>query len=373
MVEALSVPREEYERRLERVQAEMKQRGLDGLIVFSGFQEREGHVCYLTNHRNAFPNVLSHMGLGHSALLLPVEGLGTLVSPMGYEAGKTINLDGARTGFSLVADLVDEVKKRGLETKNIGAAGLDIVPVEYYENVRKGLGNPSLEKADELLENERLIKSDVEVELLRGAAQVADAALVAGMEAAEQGATGHTVEMAAREAALRAGADFVPRVRVVTGPAIQTLSWPMTTDKKIAGGDFVYLDVIGWAGGYGFDNSRIKMVGEPTERQRNFLDHIIEANRWMISRLEPGVRLNFVLTMSRERRITPFGHGIGLEICENPWITLGSENVTLKPNMVICIEPKVLDPQFGGMAVEDTVLITRTGVEVLNSCPHIFW
>jgi Xaa-Pro dipeptidase len=83
--------------------------------------------------------------------------------------------------------------------------------------------------------------------------------------------------------------------------------------------------------------------------------------------------LGLVMTMSRERQIVAFGHGIGLEICENPWLTLGPSKTLIEPSMVLCIEPNVIDRQFGSMCIEDMVVITDTGVEVLNQCPRVLW
>ena len=93
MVQGLALSKAEFESRLHRTQQLMAEKELDGLIAFSSYGEREGHVCYLTNHRNSFPNVMSHMGLGHAALVLPAEGLGVLVSPFGYEADKVVGID----------------------------------------------------------------------------------------------------------------------------------------------------------------------------------------------------------------------------------------------------------------------------------------
>jgi Xaa-Pro aminopeptidase len=373
MPEGPLISKDEFERRLQRTQDLMKEKNLDGLLVFSGFQEREGHLSYLTNHHNTFPNVLSHIGLGHSALVLATKGLGTLVSPFGYETSKVVNIDAAKTGFVLVADILAALKEKRLDTGRIGIVGFDVVPAEYYETIKKAVGKATFEIANELIESMRLLKSPAEIELLRNAARVADAGLLAGMEASREGATGHDIELAVRLAAFQAGADFIPRVRVSTGPRLQALNWPMATAKKIAKGDFVYLDVIGWANGYGFDNSRIKVVDKPTDEQKDYLDHAVEATEWMIGLLKPGIKLGLVMTLSRERQIVAFGHGIGLEICENPWLTPGPGKTAIQPNMVLCIEPNVVDRQFGSMCIEDMVVITDTGVEVLNQCPRVLW
>jgi Xaa-Pro aminopeptidase len=372
MVEAFAIPREEYEERRESTQQALRAKGLDGLIAFSCYAEREGHVCYLTNHHLSFPNVMSHMGLGHAALVLPAEGLGVLISPFGYEADKVVGIDDARTGMDLAREVVAAVKGKGLDQGRIGMVGTDVVPAEYYNAVHRGLSKASFESADDLLESQRLIKSEKELELLRQAAWIADAGLQAGMAAAQASAREYDVELAARRAVLEAGADFVPRVRVSSGAKIPDLRWPQVGDRQLQKGDFVYLDLIGWYANYGFDNSRVTVVGGATGAQVDYLEHMVEATEWMIGALQPGRPARFVYTESRDRTITPFGHGIGLEIGENPWLTMGREFAP-KPNMVLCIEPFLEAEEYGGMAIEDTVVITATGTEVLNRCPRVFW
>jgi Xaa-Pro aminopeptidase len=345
---------------------------LDGLIAFSCYAEREGHVCYLTNHHLSFPNVMSHMGLGHAALVLPAGGEGLLVSPYGYEADKVVGIGGARTGLDLAGEVVSAVKELKLDGGRIGIAGTDVVPAEYRDSIVRRLPQATFENADNLLEGQRIIKSEAELELLRQAARIADAGLQAGMEAAQVGVREYEVELAARQAALGAGADFIPRVRVSSGLRLAELQWPQVGRRKLVPGDFVYLDLIGWFANYGFDNSRVTVVGRASAAQKDYLDHAVEATEWMIGELKPGVPVEFVYTESRGRDITPFGHGIGLEICENPWIT-SRQRVTLQPGMVLCIEPFLGSEEFGGVAIEDTVAITETGAEVLNRCPRMFW
>jgi len=251
-------------------------------------------------------------------------------------------------------------------------AGTDVIPAEYYHKLADALPQVKIEPANDLLESQRAIKSPAEVALLREATHIADVGLEASMKAVHEGASQFDIELAARRAALDAGADFIPRVRVANGKTISTLGWPMVKDRKLNKGDLVYLDFIGWYGGYGFDNSRVTVVGKPSGQQRNFLEHLVEVTEWMIDVLKPGKEIEFCYTESRARTIMPFGHGIGLEICENPWVTLGRP-VTLEPNMVISIEPIVISREMGGMNIEDTVLVTESGIEVLNQCTRRFW
>jgi Xaa-Pro aminopeptidase len=361
----------EFQQRIERTQRLMAERGLEGLIAFSSYAEREGHLCYLTNHRISFPNTMSHAGLGHAALVLPPKGKGTLVSPLGYEETKVVGIDQAKTGFQIVPEIVAALKEKDLDGKRLGVVGLDVIPTEYYERLKQTLPKVQFEPANDVLEGQRAIKSPAEIGLLRRAAHVADIALTAGMTKAREGVRRYEIEMAARMAALEAGADFIPRMRVSSGTKVITLCWPMSDAHPVAQGEFVFLDCIGFVSNYGFDNSRVKVIGEPTPEQRDYLDHLTEATAWMIGELKPGREIEFVTTYSRGRSVEIFAHGIGLEIAENPWIT-AHQRVTLSPGMVLCVEPTVRSPEFGGICIEDTVVITETGTEVLTQCPKVF-
>jgi Xaa-Pro aminopeptidase len=372
VTERLALPEREFLSRQEKTARLLQQKELDGLIAFSSYAEREGHVCYLTNHHNSFPNVLSHAGLGHSAFVLPAEGKGVLVSPLGYETTKVVGIDYGKSGWDLIAGVVSATKEKRLDEGRIGIVGSDVIPAEYYKALIKALPKTTFEDANDLLESQRITKSQAEIGLLRDAARMADIGLQAGLEAVREGVREREIELAIREAALNAGVDFIPRIRVSTGPKIASLQWPMVGDRALERGDLVYLDFIGWYGNYGFDNSRVAVVGKASAEQKDYLDHLVEATEWMLDLLRPGREWEFVYTESRGRSITPLAHGIGLEICEQPWITMG-KRFTLEPDMVLCVEPIVNSPRFGSMAIEETVVVTQTGVEVLNQCPRRFW
>lgn len=361
----------EYEQRLSRLQEQIALQHLNGLVAFSSYQEREGHVAYLTNHRNSFPNVMTHLGLGHAAVVVPVEGKSILVAPGGYQMQKVTGISDACTGYALIPETERALKMLNLKTGKLGLAGLDVIPAEYYLHLQKTLPKVTFEKADDILENMRLIKSQAEIEVLRKAARVADAGLKAGLEAINPGVSGLEIEKITRSAAMDAGADFIPRVRVCSGKNVNPLIWPQVDRRKLEEGDFVFLDLIGWHAGYGFDCSRVAVAGDATQEKRDYLEQLAEATEWMISRLKPGIARTFYLAESRGREIHPSGHSIGLEICEAPWIEM-SRPIKLKPGMVLCIEPMLVSPRFGKMAVEDMVAITDDGAEVLNQLARLY-
>ena len=372
MARALMVSGGEIEQRLGRTRELLQSSGLDALIAFSSSVDREGHVCYLSNHRIRHPNVLSHVGLGYAALVCSAEGEGVLVSPMGYAPEEVVGIDYAKTGWDMITELVAALGEQRLDDKRIGIAGMDVVPAEYYARLVAAVPRASFDDASDLLEGQRVTKSPEEVQMLREAARIADAGVKAGMTAVRQGLGHHELELVIREASLKAGAECVIRLRISSGTETSTLGTPMVSDRKLEKGDLVYVCLSGWFRNYGFNVSRVTLVGDPTEEQRDYLDHAAQATEWMIAALKPGVQTEFVYTESRGRAIVPIAHGIGLEICENPWVGLGQRPV-LRPNMVLCVKPTVTSHGFGSVTISETLVVTETGVDALSQCPRVFW
>jgi Xaa-Pro aminopeptidase len=126
--------------------------------------------------------------------------------------------------------------------------------------------------------------------------------------------------------------------------------------------------------GYASDMTRVVHLGPPSERARLLYEAVLEAQLASIDAVKPGRTGEQVDTAGREllRRLKldhlfkhSTGHGLGLEIHEEPRLGRLSETA-LEPGMVITIEPGVYQEGFGGVRIEDTVLVTETGVEVLT-------
>jgi Xaa-Pro aminopeptidase len=225
-------------------------------------------------------------------------------------------------------------------------------------------------KANEIVENQRLIKSPAEFELLKRAAQLADGILKAGLEAIRPGVPSWQIEQRMCAAGVESGADFIPRNRVCFGKMTSHLNWKNADLRAVENGDYVLLEAAGWCAGYGFECKRVVVAGDRSKEQQDYLEHLAEAAEWMIATLKTNAQGTFFMAESRGREIHAVGNGIGLEICENPIIRI-EKPIKLMAGMVLSIKPSVSSHQFGRMAVGDMVLMTEGGSQVLSQLPRL--
>lgn len=377
---AKKAPDEEFTGRLLRVQDGMRTRGLDGIVGFSAYMEREGNVLYLTGHRNVFPPWASdstHNGAGLASVVVPVEGQVTLLSSYRGDAHslagtveesvQTLDLSGA-----IIADLRRRYGQSG--PRVLGIAGSDVMTVLLYRRLVEAFPNTRWDVVDDLFTSLRAEKSPYEQAALRRSAAVADEGIRAAMAAAVDGAPENEVALAAHQACIRAGADHVVRTRLRSGDEMLAQGrWPLATIKPVRNGEIVYMDLLGWVDNYVFDVARTWGVGRvPPELE----DLLSASNRLLdatIAAIRPGVTGDDVVREAGaqfvgtewESRYFPMGHGVGIECVENPWI-MPQATMALKEGMVLCLEPSFVLSGFSKAQQEDMVIVTATGAEILT-------
>jgi Xaa-Pro aminopeptidase len=314
-------------------------------------------------------------GLGYSALLVPIEGGTTLISPLGFQADRVVGVEKTKVGTNFTRDLLDTIRESGLNGSRVAIAGGDIIPAIYFDELKRESPQITFEYDDRLLTEQRLVKSDHELRLIRHASKIADKAMAAAIEAIKPGITESAIGSIARETAMQAGADYVVRDRVQSGREMGKLRWPFASSKKIRRGELVSIDFVGWAWTYGFDILRIGCAGRPNKRQRKLIDVAGRATEAMSDALTDGNTIESSLSelkkFEREDfKVSPFGHGIGLEIVENPYLLPGVSG-KLRKNMVLCVEP---DVRWKGnfASIENEVVVARGKPEVMTKLP-IFW
>ncbi|MDH3307343.1 MAG: Xaa-Pro peptidase family protein [Acidimicrobiia bacterium] len=219
----------------------------------------------------------------------------------------------------------------------------------------------------------RMRKSPFEIDALRAVAHAADE--VAMQIAAEPWAGRSERNLARRihDLLIGAGHDAVSFTIVASGPHGASPHHE-PGGRTITPGDVVVCDFGGVKDGYCSDTTRTFAVGEPTAEIARAHASLLEAQQAAVAGVAPGVTAGSVDRVARriltgsgfgEFFIHRTGHGIGLDVHEEPYIVEGNDLV-LEPGMAFSIEPGIYMPDRWGMRIEDIVVVTDDGVEVLN-------
>jgi Xaa-Pro aminopeptidase len=149
------------------------------------------------------------------------------------------------------------------------------------------------------------------------------------------------------------------------------------TEHQIGEDDFVLIDWGANEGLYRSDLTRVLVTGRISPKFERVYRVVLEAQQRAIAAVRPGalahdvdaVARNFIAQAGFGRRFRHgLGHGLGLQVHEGPRLAVKSQTV-LRPGMVVTVEPGIYLPGWGGVRIEDDVLVTRTGYEVLTSVP----
>jgi len=276
---------------------------------------------------------------------------------------------------ALIACLADI----GVTTVGFEAAHVTVARYEWWRETIAGRGlDITLRSTERIVEQARLIKDAFEVATLREAAARLDtvmpqvlAAVRAGEREREIAAV---IEMTMREAGYeRTAFDTI----VASGPHSAMPHYRAGT-RVLTPGDLVVLDFGGVLDGYCCDLTRTVSIGPPSREARRVYDAVRDAQAAAVAAVKPGIDASAVDAAAREllrdRGLGDAfghgtGHGLGLDVHEEPRVGKPRPDlppVTLVPNMVFTIEPGAYLPGFGGVRIEDDVLVTENGCELLT-------
>jgi Xaa-Pro aminopeptidase len=224
-----------------------------------------------------------------------------------------------------------------------------------------------------IVERLRVVKDRTEVQQILSAVELASSIFPEAITSIRVGATENAVSARLDFLARNAGAEKMSFETIVASGPRSALPHARPTGLAIVPG-FVVLDYGVIVSGYCSDMTRTVHLGRADHASRDLYAAVLEAQLAGIAAVRPGVEAAQVdeaaRKVLRKRKLDKFfthslGHGLGLEIHEVPRLAKGQTQV-LEPGMVITIEPGVYIPGRGGIRIEDTVLVTEAGSEVLT-------
>lgn len=263
-----------------------------------------------------------------------------------------------------------------------GAIGTDLMPYMVYNDLKIRLRELEITDASRIWSDLTAVKHPAEVEVIREAVRVADMGAAAAMAAVRPGVSEHSVAAEAVYAMRRAGSEFEPFIPLVASGYNTSMFERVATEKTIAAGELVILDIGAVVCGYTGDLGRTVICGDPTDEQRS----VYRATRLALEEakrmIRPGISGEAVDARAREVITAEgwgrylysgnTGHQLGFGLHGEPLVHRGVD-FELVENMVICLEPRIVlpdRPDIGGVHLEDVVRITADGFEQLNRTPH---
>ncbi|MBC6314604.1 M24 family metallopeptidase [Listeria grandensis] len=231
-----------------------------------------------------------------------------------------------------------------------------------------------LEPFSDLLEAMRKVKTASELSAIKTACEIADAAFKHILTFIKPGLTELEVSNELEFFMRRNGASGSSFDTIVASGLRSALPHGVASDKIIEVGDFVTMDYGCYYNGYCSDMTRTIAIGEPSPKLKEIYAVTLEAQLKVIEALKPGMTGIEADAIARDHIASKgygeafghsLGHGIGLEIHEGPNLSIKSPNV-LVPGNVVTDEPGIYLPGIGGVRIEDDILITEAGNEVLT-------
>jgi Xaa-Pro aminopeptidase len=224
-----------------------------------------------------------------------------------------------------------------------------------------------------LVEGLRIVKSPDEIELLRTVAQIASRAFDRVRPAIRPGLRERDVAFLLEQTFRELGADGPAFDTIVAAGERGALPHGRASDRVLERGDMVVVDFGASAGGYQSDSTRTIVLGDPTPDQRRVIEAVRRAQVESMALMKPGVQADAVDRRARKSldgEADAFqhglGHGIGLMVHERPFLS-ASDQTPLEAGMVITNEPGIYRPGWGGVRLEEMVLVTEGEPEVLTT------
>ena len=264
---------------------------------------------------------------------------------------------------------------RSLEVEHLGFEA-DYLTVSEHRKLRSALpSSVRLVGTSRIVDDLRLVKDSFEVEILREAIKISDICFAEILGFIKPGLTEREVALQLEVCMRHHGADKAAFDTIVAAGPHAALPHAQPTDRKLERGQLLKMDYGAEYKQYPSDITRTVSLGEPDAKQREVYQTVLDAQLKAIAAIRPGVAGKDVDAVAREHISNAgygdcFGHGLGHSlgrgVHDGPGLSRLSP-IILEPGMVMTVEPGIYIPGWGGVRIEDDVLVTADGCEILTA------
>lgn len=338
--------------------AYLKKESIDVFLV-----RKKENISYLTGAR------------GEDSILFASPRKNILITDSRYEEEYKKSAIKCSVRVSKNKDLGQVITEACAET-NSRSIGFEADHFTYqgYLGLKKLLGNKKLVPLTAAVENIRMIKDDGEIRDIRQACKDGAKLMNHAVKITKPGKSENSVKREVEAYALKNNLELADFDIIVASGKNSSMPHAAASDKVINRREMVMIDLGAMHSGYNSDLTRTVFLGKISHKYLHIYTIVLASQSIAIESLKPGVYAKDIDAVSRQyisdRGMGSFflhslGHGIGRETHEIPAISQDSKT-RLEKGMVVTVEPGIYIPGWGGIRIEDTVLITKNGCEVLT-------
>jgi len=357
------------------IRTAMRDASIDALVVIS-----LPNIAWLTNFAGSSAIVVFTPDTLH---FITDSRYTAAMSEMQQSASGCPGLQLSLVDGSYDATLSSLLAASGLARVGVEGAHLTVSRFNWLQTTLGSSGGAALTPVDGIIERARVVKDAYEVECLRRGATMLSDVTRQVLAFAKAGMTERELALDIDTAVRRAGFERAAFETIVASGPNAALPHARPTNRRLGEGDLVVLDFGGVHDSYCVDLTRTVIVGSASERAREVYDAVRRAHDRAVEVVAPGVS-RFDIDAAARDVLTAAGmgaafghgtgHGLGLEVHEGPRIAKRGPHVdasdeAVTAGMVFTIEPGAYFPGWGGVRIEDDVLVTESGVELLTKAP----
>lgn len=383
-------PVQEYEERVKKILIEMDKNDLDALILTT--KENTNYFCGFRmitwDSKISKPGALVITRKGDLTLVGANSGYATMNATSYVEDIRGFDTRG-RGGLpkSFPEAIFKVLEEKGYARGRIGMElgtgfRLHLTP-EDYKNLMNLLSGATLVDAAPSIWELRAVKSPLEIERMRKVCDINIKAFEKALRSIHLGMTERELFRLIGAEMFKLGADDVFPLGIRAGKERYAQGNCPPGDRPIGKGEIVLIDGGPGYRGYYSDIIREACIGEPTSRQKELFNFSVEACMTGIKKVKAGVTAREVTEaidnfVDKSDFVDTYvsrggcGHSIGLDIHEVPMISVNNEQ-PLKAGMIIAIEPSFYEEGMGMFNIEENLLVTEEGYEILTPLDHDLW